>query len=176
MKSLINLAYFFIITHICLGQNLVVNPSFETNSSCPNGYSQISLADGWKPAASSPDLLNLCGFFDIEYNTSVLPTDGDAMASLLTFFPNVLDDTTVRESMHGTLVQQLDTSWYFVSLDVLPDPDNRTNALSVYFSKNDLGVISTYPTYLKPQINIAPDWVGGMDNWSNHCRCANELG
>jgi hypothetical protein len=120
--------------------------------------------------------LNLCGFFEVEYNNIVVPSDGDAMASLLTFFPNfILDDTTVREFMQGALIQTLDTSWYFVSTKVLSDPENRTNSLSILFSDNDLGQISSYPIHVNPQVNFSPAWIGGVNNWSANCNCVNSL-
>src|SRR5687767_7964555 len=45
----------------CLAQNLVPNPSFETFSSCPVTYSQMSLAVPWTdPTNSSSDFFNSC--------------------------------------------------------------------------------------------------------------------
>ncbi|MBL7928233.1 MAG: T9SS type A sorting domain-containing protein [Bacteroidia bacterium] len=41
-------------------QNLVINPSFENHSACPNQINQVDFATGWKSWGVTPDYFNAC--------------------------------------------------------------------------------------------------------------------
>jgi len=45
---------------IMLGQNLVPNPSFEVNDSCPSGPNQVNRVQNWFAVTNSPDYYNSC--------------------------------------------------------------------------------------------------------------------
>lgn len=41
-------------------QNLVINPSFENHTACPNQINQVDFATGWKSWGVTPDYFNAC--------------------------------------------------------------------------------------------------------------------
>lgn len=96
-------------------QNLVTNYSFETNSSCPNNYGQVSLATGWFPSWNNnnpqfhTEYLNACGtsLFDIPGNAwgNQAPSTGQACMAICTTAPTV--QTDYRENIYTTLTSPL---------------------------------------------------------------------
>jgi hypothetical protein len=67
-------------------QNLVVNPSFEDLTACPNDLSQIELAIGWRGLWRSADLFNACAddTVSVPFNAlgDQMPLDGEGYAGL----------------------------------------------------------------------------------------------
>lgn len=58
------LALFVVLSfgEVLIGQNLVINPSFESYSTCPDYVHQFDFTNYWhNPTVSSPDLYNTCG-------------------------------------------------------------------------------------------------------------------
>lgn len=51
----------YILPVLAWTQNLVPNPGFELNSSCPSTYGQTYLLDAWEDQGGSPDYYN-CSF------------------------------------------------------------------------------------------------------------------
>lgn len=50
-----------IITGLLTAQNLVPNASFENNTGCPGGWSQLNLVNNWNtPSLGSPDYFHTC--------------------------------------------------------------------------------------------------------------------
>lgn len=74
MKSIRKIIFVLILLgyRIGISQNLVPNPSFESYSSCPVGWSTLSLATGWyNPPGVTPDYFNACngGIVGVPNNT-----------------------------------------------------------------------------------------------------------
>src|SRR5690606_20226343 len=56
--------------------SLIPNPSFEDNSCCPSGVSQLNCADFWQQASNATsDYFNLCGYTGI-FNSPNTPIPG----------------------------------------------------------------------------------------------------
>ncbi len=54
---------FFILTcfpFLLFSQNLVINPSFENHTACPDQINQVDFATGWKSWGVTPDYFNAC--------------------------------------------------------------------------------------------------------------------
>jgi OmpA-OmpF porin, OOP family len=67
MKALIHILILFPM--VTFGQNLIINPDFETHSGCPNTSGQYLLAEEWfSPNLGSPDYFNDCSN-TLEYGT-----------------------------------------------------------------------------------------------------------
>ncbi|PIE22314.1 MAG: hypothetical protein CSA62_12940 [Planctomycetota bacterium] len=72
-------------------QNLVVNPSFETHSSCPSLPGQINKASGWNsPTNGSPDYDHVCGTSStvkvpVNMWGNQTPRTGKAYAQMITY-------------------------------------------------------------------------------------------
>jgi Secretion system C-terminal sorting domain len=73
-------------------QNLVPNPSFEINTSCPNQINQVNRADGWDGWGITPDYYHACAntsapMFGIPSNNRgfQVPRTGQAYTGLFTF-------------------------------------------------------------------------------------------
>lgn len=45
---------------LLFSQNLVINPSFENHSACPDQINQVDFATGWKSWGVTPDYFNAC--------------------------------------------------------------------------------------------------------------------
>ncbi len=69
-----------------VAQNLVLNPSFESTSACPNDISQIDLVEGWTNLFISPDYFNACAddTASVPFNALgyQMPSDGDGYAGI----------------------------------------------------------------------------------------------
>lgn len=106
-----------VFTH---AQNLVINPSFEIHSACPNQINQVDFATGWKSWAVTPDYFHACSNvaspnFGVPLNNRAFQParTGDAYMGLFThtiFTPNQ------REFIGGQLASPLTPGQqYFVS-------------------------------------------------------------
>lgn len=60
MRIVLIIAIFSFFSQLCVGQNLVPNPSFEDTVACPIGQNQVGNAVGWINLRSSPDYYNSC--------------------------------------------------------------------------------------------------------------------
>jgi gliding motility-associated-like protein len=62
MKKLLFFIFYFLFFIFCSNsQNLIINPSFEDTTQCPNTGGQISYAPNWVSAnGATPDLFNAC--------------------------------------------------------------------------------------------------------------------
>jgi hypothetical protein len=76
------------------GQNMVLNPSFETNTGCPSGLGQINLASNWFRMPShpgNPDYLHVCSTnanFSVptNFNGTQTPSTGNAYAGMVLYY------------------------------------------------------------------------------------------
>lgn len=95
--------------------NLVVNPSFESLTSCPVNFGQVDRAQGWNsPTQASPDLLNSCAASGTGLSTpsNVWGTQTPASGNGYAFgrmWASVPANSTgdYREYIQGTLTQPL---------------------------------------------------------------------
>jgi OmpA-OmpF porin, OOP family len=120
--------YFFIVFFLlfCVysqGQNLILNPSLEDYSLCPDFQNQLYYADYWYSPGSplghpttplplqeiSPDYFNVCSTEDFTEVPNAeagfqYPFDGYAYAGFLTYFP---DGNNLREYATATIITPL---------------------------------------------------------------------
>lgn len=157
-------------------QNFILNPSFEEIERCPNTFFQIGLAKYWTSVGQTPDLLNTCDFYIERYDTLILPFDGESITFTGISFPfRLRSDTVFREFLQGTLATTLTANNYFVSVQVLSHPENRTNHLDIFFSENDLDSIGPYPKNITPQFRLEEEWIGDYGKWKQHCGCVEDI-
>lgn len=127
MKSFRIILIAFLISNCSFGQNLVPNPSFETFSSCPNNYNQVSRATGWFPSSNNnnptyhTEYCNACGtsLFQVPANTwgNQAASTGVGYMAEVTMDPGTQQD--YRENIYAQLTSPLIIgSTYFVSLKV----------------------------------------------------------
>ncbi|HEX5001536.1 MAG TPA: T9SS type A sorting domain-containing protein [Bacteroidia bacterium] len=102
-------------------QNLVPNPGFEINNSCPTQINQVDKADGWSTWATTPDYYHSCAnipnpMFGTPFNSRgfQVPHSGQAYIGLFTFADFAANS---REFVGRELQQPLvPGQQYFVSL------------------------------------------------------------
>ncbi len=133
-------------------QNLVVNPSFEDYSTCPNDISQIDLVPGWMNLYISPDYFNACAddTVSVPFNAlgDQLPSDGDGYAGIGTF------PLGGQEYLQGELTEALDPGMLtYVSMRVAPggfgyatwtSPRLASSHVGLRFSVEPLDFLTSY--------------------------------
>lgn len=144
--------FFFILlsTFLLRGQtNLVVNPSFETYTACPNLYGEINKATGWATFCGSPDLFSTCYVADpytvgVPYNFAgyQFPASGNAYSGFATYSNSSLN---AREFPVCSLANPLSIGTkYYISFKVVL-------ALTTYsqlnFATNKIGCMFTMGAY-----------------------------
>ncbi len=132
-------------------QNLVMNPSFETYTACPNGGfgNDVIKATGWDTCRSTPDYFNVCSSFSqlqapVNYFGHQKPAQGNAYCGFYTY-----DSSTpnYREIIIGTLTSQLSVAQkYYISFKVNRADSNfivgySTNKMGVKFTKVKQGYV-----------------------------------
>jgi hypothetical protein len=158
----------FIVTSFCLfgfflnGQNLVLNPSFESYYSCPNGYDQISSCKYWTDAnATGSEYFNVCASSTTCVNVPrpicgddyQNPKSGLGYAGLNSY--SVLS-SNLRQYIEGSLSAPLINGVsYCVKFycNLSQQSKYATNNVGIYFSNSAIYV--TPPPYLMnytPQI------------------------
>ncbi len=151
MKKLYTIILFVIIAFNTKGQvNLVTNPSFELNDTCPNYVGQISRAIGWSVYRDhTPDYFNPCAVGTlVSAPTSAFgyqqAATGIAYAGLITFCRWIPD---YREIIGSQLSTALSPGIkYFTSFKVALSLD--TVAAFTNFATNKIGInFSTIPYY-----------------------------
>ncbi len=156
MKKLRVILFFFLFAKFSFAQvNLVVNPSFENYTACPdNTGGDVYKATGWDTCHQSADYFNICAtfnYFEIPRNTLGFQNAayGNAYCGFITYDAS----TFYRECIIGSLSAPLLVSQkYFVSFKV-------SCADSIFicgYSTNKLGVrMSTVPQSNVPINNFA---------------------
>lgn len=141
MKFLVLLSLFsFALKSNC--QNLVQNPGFETNTSCPSGISQISNAPFWNVSDQygTPDLYNNSGACNyLPSNSGLgtnLPHTGNGMAGIYCYrTTNLTREYLVNNFSSSMLVGIPYTVSFWVSLSTASSWS--VNNIGVYFSVSD---------------------------------------
>jgi gliding motility-associated-like protein len=89
-------------------QNLAPNPSFETYSSCPTTWSQLTVCTSWNDWRTTPDYYNSCngGTVSTPANNrgNQVPSNGVAYVSITTYVPG---NTNYREILGAQLTTPL---------------------------------------------------------------------
>jgi OmpA-OmpF porin, OOP family len=132
---------------LVLSQNLVYNPSFEEQYSCPDNFGQIWKAIGWKNLGYTPDLLSACAnpsSYGVPYNQYDYQNaaNGNSYAGSFQYWEGVTD---VREYIGTRLITPLQQNTkYFVSMKVSPAcPAVPTSGVFI----NNLGFLFTNHIY-----------------------------
>jgi hypothetical protein len=134
-------------TTVTWAQNLVPNPGFEVQDTCP-AVSQIELAQPWNsPTLGSPDLFNTtCG----SQNGS--PHNGYGSAGFYTYstFPNNREYVQVQLTSPLVAGETYEVSFYVKRLTFYSYAVNRMGA---YFSASELDLSTTSSlTSVTPQV------------------------
>lgn len=160
MKKIHLLYLSFLLTNVPFyAQNLVLNPSFETTTSCPMGPGELDLANNWDDAnsnadtCSSPDLYAACSWAlgGVNSPNALLgfqpSRTGSNHAGIILFEGVALFDCTpffssnYREYLQGTLSQPLDAGkTYCVSfyINLANNAKWGTDDIGVYFSNTQV--------------------------------------
>lgn len=176
MKLPIVLLSFSLFSSLIFAQNLVPNPSFETYSSCPNNYNQVSRATGWYPSANNnnptyhTEYCNSCGTstFQVPSNTwgNQTAATGVAYMAEVSMAPSV--QPNYRENIFAQLTSPLIIgNSYFVSMKVSHTDESQ-------YATNNFGAkFSTLPTF--PINNIcqvySPTIITDKTNWTTISGC-----
>lgn len=147
--------------NVLLGQNLVPNNSFETYSSCPNAYSQLTRATNWTLVTShtgTSDYFNTCGTSPVNTTTAFwgpqAPNSGNGYIGVLAWHSSL---PSGREYAQTILTSPLVAGQnYTVSMMVsLGEICNYGCALQIYFSNTPYVMApagSTAITAVTPQV------------------------
>ncbi|HLF65308.1 MAG TPA: gliding motility-associated C-terminal domain-containing protein, partial [Saprospiraceae bacterium] len=174
MKKTVYQYYVFVIAPLiwispCLSQNLVPNPSFETNVGCPTTPGDIDLAVPWTDGNSSADYFHICNpgqQFGIPQNYHGIqwPFSGVAYAGLVTRWPG----DNFREYLVAPLIEPLIAdSVYLVSFYVSPADDRcRTLAFGAFLSQIPPVFIDEQVLEYTPQVEEYGEYIGDYDSWT----------
>ena len=151
-------------------QNLVLNPSFEDMSTCPDNGGQLYKATFWlNPTSSTPDYCNACntGIAGVPQNGAgyQMAKTGNAYAALIALQYNNISIEYVQGELSDTLKKD---SIYCVSFYVsLIDLCNTAIAkMGAYFSDTVIYYPVTTPLNLIPQIESpAGQYLNDTINW-----------
>jgi hypothetical protein len=174
MKKLIVIAW-IIAFKISAQVNLVMNPSFEEFTICPDGQNQINKAKYWDSCRSSPDYFNACSTSpEVRLPTNdcghQIPANGNAFSGICTYNSGTQN---YREYIVGTLSSSLQVGQkYFVSIKVNRADSNilmgySTNKLGCRFSKIKLTNVPITNTSNVVWNNIITDTVAWTQMFSS---------
>ena len=160
-------------TPFVAAQNLVVNPSFETYSSCPSVPGQITKATGWNsPTNGSPDYDHVCGTGStVQVPTNMwgtqAPKTGKAYAQMITYVGASASD--FREYIQAPLTSPLVSGTkYEVSFWVSRGEGSRwaCKDIGAYLSVGAVGPIANFnPLPYTPQIQNTGGILTDSVNW-----------
>lgn len=146
MMKLILISTYLLTATIAVAQNLVPNPGFDINNSCPNQIGQIDKADGWSVWGGTPDYFHSCSnatfpTYGVPVNVRgfQVPHSGDAYVGLFTFSSL---NANFREYVGRPLSTPLTVgTTYFISFFI-----NHADVNVVSHATNNIGVkFSTVP-------------------------------
>ncbi len=120
-KIIIIILLLFIIANFCIGQNLVLNPSFEIHDTCPYYANQIEFSKYWGFGAEyscSSEYYNKCmlgSFIAVPYILKVAneiePHTSNAFAGILTYYyGSFVNAHNYREAVSSKLLTNLDSN------------------------------------------------------------------
>lgn len=115
--------------------SLIPNYSFESNSCCPSGYSQLNCADTWQQASgNTSDYFNTCGFNDpLNANPYPLPGGGNGYGGFIDGYSNA----TYKEYIGACLTSPMVAgNQYSLSLYVAQAAGDNSFNFSIYGSND----------------------------------------
>ncbi len=144
MKELL-LSFCVLFSLMVKAQNLVVNPSFEAYTACPdNTGGDVYKATGWDTCKGTPDYFNTCATFNyFQIPTNTFGYQNAAQGNAYCGFYTYDASTFYRECIIGSLTAPLTAfQKYFVSFKVNCADSN----FFISYATNKLGVrMSTIP-------------------------------
>jgi hypothetical protein len=169
-----NIFLLFCLPIACLAQNLVPNPSFETFSSCPVAYAQMSLAFPWTdPTNASSDFFNSCSsgpyistpnnFTGSGANGFQLPRSGNGYAGFYAYatFSREYIQVLLIDSLAAGVVYRVEFYVSFVNFDKY-----AVDAIGAYFSLNSISGPSGNVLNYSPQVsNSVGNFLADTLNW-----------
>ena len=167
---------FFIAIGFCFqafAQNLVPNPGFEENTSCPVFASQLNLATPWfNPTGATPEYFNACADFNSWVSVPATPSggyqvahSGDAYAGIFVFRNDV---SNMREYLQIALNEPLEAGeCYYFEMFVNPANDHRfaVNQLGAHFSSGSIGTPGVGLLNVLPQIQSNTSFLSDTARW-----------
>lgn len=163
-----------LVFHIqAFAQNLVPNPGFENNTSCPVFASQLNLAAPWyNPTGATPEYYNACADYNSWVSVPSTPSGGyqsayggDAYAGIFVFRNDV---SNMREYLQIQLSEQLAAGeCYFFEMFVNPANDHRfaANQLGAHFSNGSIGTPGVGLLNVVPQIESNGMFLSDTARW-----------
>ncbi|MFI5222141.1 MAG: gliding motility-associated C-terminal domain-containing protein [Bacteroidia bacterium] len=154
-------------------QNLVSNGSFESYTSCPSDFNQITKTNGWtNPSAGTPDYFNACAtscFFSVPSTLYGYQTAHSGLA-----FAGFISNSGFSTSLHWTeyIQNQLTDSLtrgkeykFAMYLNLADKSGIASNKIGVYFS--DSAISSNTQEFLNftPPI-ITTGFITDKNNWT----------
>jgi len=145
-------------------QNLVPNPSFESNTACPTFASQLNLATPWyNPSLGTPDYYNACANFGDWVSVPSQPTGGYQLAhtgdAYVGLFVYRSDVAHMREYLEVPLTEALQAGqcYYFEMFVNLPN-DQRfaSDGIGACVIAGAVNVNNVFVLPLTPQIKNEP--------------------
>ena len=175
LKTPLYFFLFLLLPFSLFGQvNLVPNPGFESYSSCPNNWDQLSFADNWQVYKGTPDYYNSCGAvdsFDIPHNLmgTQNAASGNAYCGMILYDKS---NFGLDEMVGTSLTQPLTIGTkYFISFKVVW---KYNNPYSICCSNDKIGIklsmISFNVANPPPQNNFAHVYsstiISDTSNWT----------
>ena len=161
-----------------LGNNLVSNPSFESYTSCPASYSEMSSCTGWSQSGfnGSSDYMNACAteFSNVDVPTNIfgsqLAATGNGYAGFYTYVDfGTGPGQNYREYARTQLSSPLEVGeTYLIQMQVTLADNSfyATNSLGVYFST--LTPTVEAPNDVNPQVTFT-QYVDDATGWTTVC-------
>ncbi len=174
MKALI-FAVCLCAVSLCIGQNLVPNPSFENNTACPSSYGQTSLISNWMvpPAhTGSSDYFHGCGSGHGDVPTNYFGTQaahsGQGYAGGFTGYTTT-GFVDYREYLQVQLTSPLVAGETYQVQAYLSLPDRVSvigDNYGFYFSQTQLTGAGNYWNFnVSPQVEVTGNFVLNHTGW-----------
>lgn len=194
MKHISFLFLSLILSAGLLAQNLVINPSFENYSSCPNGPSEFESANNWThpfnnvigDTCSTSDLYNSCSFlgqFGVGVPDNIMGSEpahtGNGYAGIILYEGFALTGCTPifgsnwREYAQGELSSPLQAGQEYCVSFWVSLADNvkwATDDIGVHFSNSQLSVnctsVSNSVLQVTPQLEYTGPDLDNANGWT----------
>jgi hypothetical protein len=141
----------------------IPNASFEVQSGCPTGISQLALATPWTtPTLSSPDYMHTCstGSADVPTNVwgSQLPFDGEGYAAVISYNSQNAEREYLQAALDAPLLAGA-TYEFSMRVSLAEDSGWAIDRIGAYFSigaisSNDFWELPYIPQIENPSSNI----------------------
>ena len=136
---------FLLLYNIIYSQNLITNGGFENYSSCPDDFSQIERAIGWKtPSDGTSDYFNACSknkICSVPKNISgkSYPKEGNAYAGFGLFLDNGVSYEFIQTQLNKKLIA---TKTYHLEafIKFARSTNFKFNEISFLFSSDEIKI------------------------------------